>query len=1266
MSRKSLFVLAITLFIVLAVPGLVFALIGDFDISGSVDDPDMQVLTDAYGSHSWNPVSPNWDWRADINNSGKVDLSDLVIAGYNYGDTYNFHWPRRISNGRNGNPDFTRVIDIDTDVDSLGHVHIVWHEYTNSIDWTYYTQLDAAGNSLVEDFRIDTLSRDARLAVDNQGNVHIVWHGVYDASNGKSGTLYTKLDSEGRVLVPEKVICDRCLHPAVAADSYGHPHILARDLSMHLYYMILDDNGNYLLNKTRLNTQFSITTGGIFPEIAIDADDTRHILWYEDTPGVAGDLIYTRIPVGDIPSPNQLYFTHITSWSSHRLMIQTDSQEAAHVLWHDYRSTSDTLGSIFWKRINADGTQTVEKMVTNEGYHETSLEIRFSIDEFDRIHYVSRNQNIDLGYGMLDRDGNVLIPYQRIFYENTSKPNVVAMPGGQAMAVFGDFNGTSGTNPLMILSTVADPAANDMTRPDLVLDHAHAEANPWIARVVDSATLTVTLTNGGWVDASNVVLTFDETISQTNIPQENIGSLPLYGSVTVTRTFDIPFLEDVTALPIRITASTSGPETTLANNIITLTLGVIPPAHSVDLTVATYDETYAPNDRKLAAYLRGGQLTVEVPSLGYQAEITSTRALNGFVGVPLDPTGGTTWTTLIRVTLTGPGYTVATQDITATRLIGDPYRVRLTPSAPVPLYVNQWGSLAGTVYTGTTTTTPLSGVTVNLDDGRSTTTDINGQFQFTKVISGSRSIVTWHAGNTPTSTKVDVTTGVTATPAIQMPPTTRGYVHGTVRDDLGRPFAGITVNFKGDGTQIDAWVTDDQGYFSFEVADAKTYTNYTLESTCGMCDPFTSTPFGLTAGIPETYDFILHWTLTAADLHTDDEVISWEQIERFNKLDEDNMSIGELIVYKVADVVNKLEAYEVDVWWGKYHYSLGLNYSETGGTNTIENLGVDLANYSLYSYDVQGGSYHGGLEAINRTALRVDRVDLVQIDASNNVIGDDLWSDPEQWYAADPEGIPNWRSYNVNRSTTNWSQTAIRIFVRVGKYTSNPDTGHWETWHPPVAVASLSGSGSGAGADFQVIIWRLSSNQVEVLKSMAYYADAVGDNLSTQQSSLPAHITAPQAVTVGLDFPEGTPAHVGSPFPVDVMVSGATDQPLYALEFDLTFDPAELRISSVQGAPDFQGPFGYWAVTPSLAGANASGTLRDAAVVRLGAAGGISAGRVARIIFVPVAVTAKTAIQISNVLLADASGETYTASQVNGEAEAEVKPAQLFLPLVSR
>ncbi len=1271
MRAKVMRAILFSALLALALPTLGLALIGDLDINGVVDDPDMQVVSAAYGSHSSNPISANWNAQADIDQNDKVDLADLVIFGRNYGDDFNFYGPRRISNGIHGDPDLTRITGLDSGVDNRGNVHIVYQEGSPTTgDWVYYTQLDSAGNTLVEDLLLDTLASDPRLAVDAQGNVHIAWHAVYDASNSKSGVLYASLDSTGRLRAGPRVVCDRCLLPAIAVDGYGHAHIVARNLSMNLLYLALDGYGEPLLTPTRINTRFAITTSGIYPEIAIGPDGARHILWYEDTPGAAGDLIYTRIPLGDLPSPNQLSVVHISNWSGHRLGLQVDSLGAAHILWHDYRGSADTLGSVFWKRINPDGSLSAEVQVTNGGYHETPLVVSFSIDPQDRLHYTARSEDIEVGYGLLDRQGGVLIPYQTVYYHNCTHSSVEALPGGGAALLFSDYNGQYGVNPLMILSSVADPAAFDGLRPDLVLDQAHLAASALVTRIIDQVTFTVTLANGGWAQASGITLAFTETVAGTPIPAANLPDLPPFSSVTVTRTFDIPDLEDITALPIRIQASTTLPETTLANNTITLTLGVIPPAHSVDVSAAALDETYASGDRDLSAYLLGGTLTLEVPSLGYQAMVTSTHAINGFVGVPLDPNGGPAWNTLLRLTLAAPGYSSATQEVTAQRFANDPYRVLLTPAAPVPLYVNQWGTVQGMVFTGTTTTKSLVGATVILDGERSVLTDSTGGFKFTQVISGSHTLEAWHAGNAPFSIQVQVSTGNVAAVPILMPSTTRGYVRGVVTNDLGRPFTNITVNLKGDGSQIASAVSNDQGVFAFEVADVGAYTSYSLEATCSMCTPFASSPFTPIAGLPEIYDFTLSWSVTDADLQTSAEVTSWEQVERYNKLDEDNLSIGELILYHLADSINELDSYEVDVWWAKYHYSLGLNYNETGGTYTLQNLSVDLANYSMYSYDVQGGDYHGGVQDVDRSALRVDRVDLVQIDANNNVIGAALWEDETQWYASDPQGVPAWDIYNIAASPSDWSNAAVRIFVRVGQYTSDASTSHWKPWQPPVAVASLTGSGSAAGSDYQVIIWRLSSNSVEVLKSMAYYADVVGTNADPQDLSTqaqPLAVADPQALTVSLQFPAAPPARIGAPFAVDVVVSGAVASPVFALELDLNFDPAYLQVLRVEGGAGFQSAHGpAWVVAPSLAQANATGQLNGMAVVRLGSVGGIGEGVVARVYFMPLALTSQTPLKLSRVLLASQAALSFAADLVGPTLNLEIDLARLFLPLAVR
>jgi len=303
-ARISLVLLAVLL-PVLGLAGMALALVGDLNIDGVVDDADMSIVANAYGSRA-SPPSPNWDWRADINGNGTVNLADLTIAGRNYGDTFNFHWPRRISNGRTADPASTNVYWIDAVADSRGHVHVVWQESAGPL---YYTQLDAAGNTVVEDVLVDTDGYEPRVAVDAQDNVHIVWE------RGVSMTPYchyTRLDAQGRTVVsPTLFARNQCYRTAIATDEYGHPHIL-HHYSGRIWYTILDDRGRPLVADVRMNTVITSDVTGFSPAIAVDRQGNRHVLWFAYTSSTGGDLVYTRLISGGLPSPNQITVTHIT------------------------------------------------------------------------------------------------------------------------------------------------------------------------------------------------------------------------------------------------------------------------------------------------------------------------------------------------------------------------------------------------------------------------------------------------------------------------------------------------------------------------------------------------------------------------------------------------------------------------------------------------------------------------------------------------------------------------------------------------------------------------------------------------------------------------------------------------------------------------------------------------------------------------------------------------------------------------------------------
>jgi len=1263
-ARISLVLLAVLL-PVLGLAGITLALVGDLNIDGVVDDADMSIVANAYGSRA-SPPSPNWDWRADINRDGEVDLADLTIAGRNYGDTFNFHWPRRISNGRTADPASTNVGWIDAVADSRGHVHVVWQESAGPL---YYTQLDAAGNTVVEDVLLDTDGYEPRVAVDAQDNVHIVWE------RGVSMTPYchyTRLDAQGRTVVsPTLFARNQCYRTAIATDEYGHPHIL-HPYSGRLWYTILDDRGRPLVADVRMNTVITSDVSGYSPAIAVDRQGNRHVLWYADTPGPGYDLVYTRLISGGLPSPNQItvtrVFTNIDTSQSHRLVIRTDSQGAAHVIWKDCRPGC----AYYWRRINPDGSLTAERLIATEGAGGYEQVLDFVIDASDHIHLVALDDETfpDIRYARLDRDGNPLVTFRKVAFRDAFHPVLALGPDGQAMLLYVQYAGPYSTNPLMVKSTVPDAAANDTTRADLVLDAAHIWASPRIARINDTATVTVTVANGGWVTATNVVVSFTETVSHTAIPPATIAALPPFSRTTVVRTFAIPDLEDNSLLPIRVSASTATPETTLTNNAVTTTLAILPPAKTVDLAVAVFDETYAPTDRSMAAHLIGSQLRLAtLPPVSHSALITSTNAYNYFIGVPLNTANPPAMTTTMVITLTAPGFSTATQVVTATRDVANPYRVLVTP-AEIKLYVNQWGDIQGTVLSGTT---PLSMTTVTLDSGAVVTTSVSGTFTFTKVVSGNHTVEAIHAGNLPTTATVSVRTGQVAAPSITMPPTTKGWVRGTVWNDWGQPFAGATVELWADGAKRAGTTTGNDGRYVLEVANAGAYSSYQIRASASGCKPYSSGTFSLTPGIPRQHDFTLEWNVTSARLQQSGEVVSWHQEESWNRPDYDGSPIAWLWEQAVQEIQEELELYSygVDVWWGKYRYALGLNYSEAGGVKTVEGLGVRLNNGPLYSYNVQGSGYEAGMSDIDRTNLRVDRVDLVEVDGAGNVTGGPYWASTAQWYANQPDGSATVRSYTVDATPANWSNAAIRIFLRVGKYDpSRPDTAYWAPWYPPVPVASLNGSGSAAGADYQCILWRLGSNSVEVIQSAPYYASAVsvgGLGLEGEPAAVEAAGVAPQAsVIVSLTFPVAPPAYVGTPFAVDVSVSGATAKPVYGVEFDLRFNPSHLRVRSVQGAPDFLGPYGAWVVlTPTLSVINASGRLTDTAVVRLAAPAGLTEGRLVRITFTPLVSVTNTTLDLSGVYLSDEHGHVYYPDSTR-DASLRIVNARVYLPLVLR
>jgi len=192
-------------------------------------------------------------------------------------------------------------------VDTNNNIHITWHDKRDGNWEIYYTKLDNAGNTLVDDTRLtptdSSLSSSPAIAVDTNNNVHIIWK---DERDGNWEIYYTKLDNAGNTLVDDTRLTTASGYswcPAIAADTNNNVHITwedERDRNWEIYYTKLDNTGNTLVDDTRLTTD---SAQSWTPEIAVDTNNNVHITWWDKRDG--NPEIYYKHTIAPTPTPPQ-------------------------------------------------------------------------------------------------------------------------------------------------------------------------------------------------------------------------------------------------------------------------------------------------------------------------------------------------------------------------------------------------------------------------------------------------------------------------------------------------------------------------------------------------------------------------------------------------------------------------------------------------------------------------------------------------------------------------------------------------------------------------------------------------------------------------------------------------------------------------------------------------------------------------------------------------------------------------------------------------
>jgi len=163
------------------------------------------------------------------------------------------------------------------------------------------------------------------------------------------------------------------------------------------------------------------------------------------------------------------------------------------------------------------------------------------------------------------------------------------------------------------------------------------------------------------------------------------------------------------------------------------------------------------------------------------------------------------------------------------------------------------GTLQGTV-TDATTTAPISGATITIVGGPSTTTNTSGFYQFTNVAPNTYDVTASAAGYNPsTANGVTVTAGNTTIQdfALTASGPTTGTLQGTVTDAATTaPISGATVTIVGG----DSTTTDGSGFYQFTNIAPDTYD---VTASASGYNPDTANGVVVTAGNTTTQDFAL-------------------------------------------------------------------------------------------------------------------------------------------------------------------------------------------------------------------------------------------------------------------------------------------------------------------------------------------------------------------------------------------------------------------------
>jgi len=228
-------------------------------------------------------------------------------------------------------------------VDFKTDVHVIWHDDTPGNYEIYYKKSPDGGATWGTAERLTWNSGHsmypaiAAAAIDPSVGIHVVWH---DESPGLPEIYYKGSSDGGETWSAAKRLTWNSVEsydPAIAIDSVHNIHVLWSDDTpdnYEIYYRRSEDGGKTWKPAQRLTWN---ADGSYEPDVAIDPDDTIHVVW--DQGPMTNTEIYYRSSTdggGTWSAVQRVTWTSLHSYGpAMAIMPFVWTYHVVHLVWYD-------------------------------------------------------------------------------------------------------------------------------------------------------------------------------------------------------------------------------------------------------------------------------------------------------------------------------------------------------------------------------------------------------------------------------------------------------------------------------------------------------------------------------------------------------------------------------------------------------------------------------------------------------------------------------------------------------------------------------------------------------------------------------------------------------------------------------------------------------------------------------------------------------------------------------------------------------------------